>query len=158
MHKVILHIGSNVGNKLKYLAVCKRLIKEKIGRVVKSSSIFETEAWGLKNQDSFLNQAFEVSTNLGPESILEICQEIEALLSRERSVRWGPRTIDIDIIFYDNLIIEDDLLSIPHPRMHERNFVLIPLNEIAPQWEHPILNKSVHQLLEESQDKSHVSI
>jgi 2-amino-4-hydroxy-6-hydroxymethyldihydropteridine diphosphokinase len=158
MHKVILHIGSNVGNRLKYLSVCKRLIRERIGKVKNSSDIYETEAWGMKDQDSFLNQAFEVSTNKEPLQILEDIEDIESLLNRERILRWGPRTIDIDIIFYDDLVLDSELLEIPHPRMHKRNFVLIPVNEIASEWNHPVLNKSVKQLLQESQDTSYVSI
>ncbi len=158
MHKAILHVGSNIGNRVKQLSVCKKMMVERVGPVVVASRMYETEAWGLKDQDSFLNQAFEVSTCHSPERLLSTCQEIERLLNRERSVKWGPRTIDIDIIFYDDLIFESEDLSIPHPRMQDRNFVLFPLNEIASEWTHPILHKSVKQLLEESQDTSHVSI
>jgi len=158
MHTAILHIGSNVGNRLKYLSVCKTLISQRIGAIENSSSVYETEAWGLKEQEAFLNQAFEVSTSLDILDLLSICQEIENTLNRTRSIKWGPRTIDIDIIFYDDLEIDEEKIQIPHPRMHERNFVLFPLYEIVPNWHHPTLGKSVKELKNESQDTSNVSI
>lgn len=158
MHKAILHIGSNVGDRLSYLSKCRRLIASKIGKIETSSSVYETEAWGLKDQDAFLNQAFKVATTLDITDLLSMCQEIESRLNRERKIKWGPRTMDIDIIFYDDIEMDEEDLTIPHPRMHERNFVLFPLNEIVPDWQHPKLGKSVQQLINESQDPLNVSI
>ncbi|MCL4109842.1 UNVERIFIED_CONTAM: hypothetical protein GTU68_028751 [Idotea baltica] len=158
MHKAILHIGSNIESRIKNLELCAKYIGEKTGNIVKSSAIYETEAWGLKDQNSFLNQAFEIETSLDIYELLETCQEIELLLQRNREIRWGPRTIDIDIIFYDNLIINNEIIDLPHPRMHERNFVLFPLSEIIPEWHHPILNKSVIELKNNTQDESYVSL
>ncbi|WP_235295110.1 2-amino-4-hydroxy-6-hydroxymethyldihydropteridine diphosphokinase [Portibacter lacus] len=158
MHKAILHIGSNIGNRLKHLGLCKKFIEDKAGNVTKTSAIYETEAWGLKDQKSFLNQAFEIETELDIYELLSSCQEIEVLLHRKRDIRWGPRTIDIDIIFYDDLILKNEIIDLPHPRMHERNFVLFPLSEIVPEWHHPILKKSVAELKNNTQDDSYVSL
>jgi len=158
VHIAILHIGSNLGNRKAYLAKCKFLLEEKVGKISKESKFYQTEAWGLKNQDDFINQAFVVETELNLQDLLYNCQHIEALLHRKREVRWGPRTIDIDIIFYNNEVVSDGDVVVPHPRMHERNFVLHPLAEIVPEYIHPILKKSVQELKSGSKDTSYVSI
>ncbi len=151
-HKTILHIGSNEGDARANLHRCIELISSLIGKVEQISSIYRTEAWGKLDQNDFLNQAISVKTSLSLNDLLSACQKIENLLKRQRTIKWGPRTIDIDIIFYDDEIIEEEDLIVPHPRMHERNFVLVPLSEIAPQLVHPILKKSVDELKEESED------
>lgn len=146
MHKVILHIGSNEGNRNDYLQSAVELIVNHIGVINKISSIYETEPWGYIEQNNFLNQAVEVSTILTPSQIIQKIIDIEWILGRIRTFKWGPRTIDIDIIFYEESIIDSENLIIPHPRMHERNFVLQPLVEIIPDWQHPILCRSVRDL------------
>ncbi|WP_235297026.1 2-amino-4-hydroxy-6-hydroxymethyldihydropteridine diphosphokinase [Portibacter marinus] len=158
MHNAIIHIGSNLGNRKSFLSKCRFLLREKVGTILKSSSIYTTEAWGLKGQKEFLNQAFQMETELSLHELLKTCQEIENLLFRQREIPWGPRTIDIDIIFYDNEVTEDENVIIPHPRMHERNFVLHPLAEIVPEYVHPILKQSILQLKQNSKDPSYVSL
>ena len=153
MQKTILHIGSNVGDAKANLDRCVELIKERIGECMSLSSIYLTQAWGLEDQNDFLNQALEISTTLGLELVLEKCIEIEAEMGREKNVKWGPRIIDIDIIFYGEEVMESTSLTVPHPRMHNRNFVLYPLAEIIPEWKHPILGKSIAELKESSSDQ-----
>jgi len=158
VHITVIHIGSNVGKREKYLYACKVMLEETVGRITKSSMIYKTEAWGKKDQNEFLNQAFQIETQLGLEDLLAACQRIEARLERDRSIRWGPRTIDLDIIFYDRVSIDRNHLCVPHPRMHLRNFVLYPVAEIVPEYIHPVLLQTVLELKEASKDLSHVSV
>ncbi len=152
MHKTILHIGSNIGDRHTYLSFAIQRIAHRIGDITLLSKIYETEAWGGISQHPFLNQALEVETDLSADLILKKCQEIELEAERIREVKWGPRTLDIDLILYDNEIIESPELTIPHPRMQERNFVMVPVSEIAPHWIHPLLNESMEVLKEKSTD------
>ena len=152
MHNVILHIGSNEGDRKLNLELALDLIQKKIGRNLGLSGVYETEAWGFTNQNSFLNQAIIIETELSATDLLRELMLIEDELGRIRHYKWGPRIIDIDIIFYDDITLDSDILTIPHPRMQERNFVLKPLNEIIPNYKHPILNKSISELTEDSMD------
>ncbi|MFH1825672.1 MAG: 2-amino-4-hydroxy-6-hydroxymethyldihydropteridine diphosphokinase [bacterium] len=147
---VYLGLGSNVGDREEYIEQAVFLLEKypKI-EVTKRSSNYETEAEGGKAQPLFINAVVEIRTKLSPEKVLDVCNEIEVTLGREREVEWGPRTMDIDILIFDKEIISDKKLQIPHPLMHERLFVLKPLREIAPNLPHPILEKSISSLYEE---------
>jgi len=130
---VYLSLGSNMGNRQDYLTTAVRKLNELIGsRVIAVSKLYETKAWGGVIQDDFLNMVVALSTNLSPQELLQQCQQIETSLDRERTVHWGPRTMDIDILTYDEMHIDEALLKIPHPYMLERAFVIIPLADIAP--------------------------
>ncbi len=147
---VYLGLGSNVGDREEYIEQAGFLLEKNPNiQVIKRSSNYETEAEGGGDQAPFINAAVEIRTKLEPHRLLEVCQEIETVLGREREMEWGPRTIDIDILLYGNEIISDDKLQIPHPMMHERVFVLKPLKEIAPHAVHPVLEKSIESILEE---------
>lgn len=133
--KVYLSLGSNMGDRGVILAEsCRKLADHPRISICKVSSIFETKPWGFLDQDDFWNQVIELETDLEPLELLDICQEIEASLGRVRLIRWGPRTIDIDLLSYDNKEWRDERLILPHPRMEEREFVLAPLREIAPNY------------------------
>ncbi|RKD21560.1 2-amino-4-hydroxy-6-hydroxymethyldihydropteridinediphosphokinase [Caminicella sporogenes DSM 14501] len=133
MARVFLSLGSNLGNKKENLDKAIDLLKKHDNiNVIKISSYYETEPVGYTNQDYFLNIVIEIETALLPYDLFEYCSKIEQMLKRKRIIRWGPRTIDIDILLYDDLISNDEKLTIPHPRMTERAFVLVPLYEIAP--------------------------
>jgi 2-amino-4-hydroxy-6-hydroxymethyldihydropteridine diphosphokinase len=145
-----LGLGSNVGDREEFIEQAVFLLeKDKNIQVTKRSSNYETEAEGGGEQPPFMNAAVEIRTKLAPHRLLEVCQEIETALGREREVEWGPRTIDIDILLYEDEIVSDDKLQIPHPLMHERMFVLKPLKEIALHLVHPILEKSIEALFDE---------
>jgi 2-amino-4-hydroxy-6-hydroxymethyldihydropteridine diphosphokinase len=152
MNQAVLLIGGNLGDRFVYLMRCQQLISEQIGCIIAKSSIYETMAWGVTAQQDFLNQAFLVETALEPFEVLKVCQNIEETLDRIRVIRWGERTMDVDIIFYNDLIINDSELEIPHPRYHLRNFALEPLNELIKDFICPINKKSIKQLLAESLD------
>src|SRR5690606_6131161 len=124
-----------------------------VGPIVQSSSLYETAAWGKTDQPAFLNQVLEVKTVLSPEQVLQGINQIEQELGRIRHEHWGARVIDIDILFYDQLILQTQRLTIPHPQLHLRRFTLLPLSEIAPQLMHPVLNQPVTQLLQDCPDK-----
>ncbi len=141
-----LHLGSNVGDRLGNLLKAKFLINKKIGHIELLSEVYETEAWGNTDQAAFYNQAILVRTQMTPHETLDTIHEIENILGRKRSEHWGPRTIDIDILFFENEVINTQKLIVPHPRLHERNFVLVPLSDIAHDFIHPILNKSIGEL------------
>ncbi len=117
--------------------------------VTAESHVYETPPWGYEDQPAFLNMVVKAETGLGPESLLKNLKQLEVELGREQNFRWGPRLIDLDILFYDNMVIDTPPLVIPHPRLHERAFVLVPLADVAPDLIHPIFQKSVSQLLAE---------
>lgn len=158
MHKLILHLGSNVGRRRRNLEVATHLIDIKIGKIELRSSYYITEAWGVKEQADFINLALIVHTTLPVEKVLDITQQIESLLGRKRTIRWGERIIDIDILFYDDQIIKKANLIIPHPQITNRNFVLVPLNEICPEFIHPELNQTINKLLLRCKDNSRVAL
>lgn len=153
MNKIYLGLGSNIGDRTANLELAAALVKEKIGGVVKASAIYQTAAWGLENQADFYNQVLCINTKLEPLDLLEHCQWIEQKLGRIRKENWGPRRIDIDILFFNNEIIQHETLTIPHPYMQDRNFVLLPFCEIAPEWLHPVFSKTMRLLLEECSDE-----
>ena len=131
MVKAFLSLGSNMGDRLEYLSKAIDKIAEIQGcNILNKSRVYETEPWGYENQEAFLNLCISVETYLSPYELLESLQTIELELDRVRKIHWGPRTIDIDILLFDDIICEDDKLTIPHPRMSERAFVLIPLYDI----------------------------
>jgi 2-amino-4-hydroxy-6-hydroxymethyldihydropteridine diphosphokinase len=150
-----LSLGSNVGDREEYLEQAVFLLgKHPKVEVLKRSNSMETEAeveveGGKGSQPLFINCALEVKTKLSPQQLLDFCNEIEVALGREREIEWGPRTIDIDILLYNDDIVSEEKLQIPHPLMHERIFVLKPLSEIAPKLLHPILEKNISTLFEE---------
>ena len=153
MAKLYLLLGGNLGDKEKIFSEVKRLLKKKVGEITTQSDIYETEPWGFESEDMFWNQALEISTSLSPVEVLRETQQTEAELGRIRkSDRYDSRMIDIDMLFYDNQIIEFENLTIPHPRILERKFVLMPLAEIAPTFIHPIFRKTIGQLLLECTD------
>ncbi|HEY0054118.1 MAG TPA: 2-amino-4-hydroxy-6-hydroxymethyldihydropteridine diphosphokinase [Pedobacter sp.] len=152
MHEIYLLLGSNLGNSLDYLKNAAQLIERHIGNINKSSSYYQTAAWGKSNQPDFINQAISLKSSMPAMKLLNAIWSIEDNLDRKRGERWGARTIDIDIIFYGSEIINLPELIIPHKLLHERRFVLMPLNEIAPQFTHPLVGKTINQLLLELTD------
>lgn len=146
-HKVYLSLGSNMGDKREnLLEAIKRVGELENTEVVKSSTILETEPFGYIEQDNFLNACLEVKTLLTPQEFLSSILKIELDMGRVREIKWGPRVIDIDILFYDNEIIQEDNLAVPHPWICEREFVLEPLSEIAPNYVHPLERKTIMML------------
>ncbi|WP_300350434.1 2-amino-4-hydroxy-6-hydroxymethyldihydropteridine diphosphokinase [Clostridium sp.] len=149
-NEAYLSYGSNIGDKKFYIEeALKELSKEYHTKVLKTSKLKKTEPWGYTDQDEFLNGACKIKTLLNPKELMNFLLGIEKKLKRERKIKWGPRTIDLDIIFFNDLISEDEEVILPHPRMHERSFVLEPLNEIAPYKIHPLYKKRVFELLED---------
>ena len=149
-HRVYLAVGSNLGDREKYIRDgIKELEKNQAVRILKASELLSTKPYGGVEQEDFLNGALEIETLLMPSEFLEELHRIEALADRKRLVHWGPRTLDLDIIFYDDWVYADKNLMIPHVDMQNRTFVLEPLCQIAPYMVHPILHKTVRQLLEE---------
>jgi 2-amino-4-hydroxy-6-hydroxymethyldihydropteridine diphosphokinase len=161
MKSLILLLGSNLGNRAENLATALSEIEKNIGELKNKSSVHETESWGYQSENSFLNLAVEITTELDPVTVLKKNHEIERSLGRTRIETHQPvrqemytdRTIDIDIIFYADLVLKTDELVIPHPHMHERLFVLEPLCEICPEKSHPVLHKTVLQLRDLLRDK-----
>lgn len=150
IHTVYLGLGSNMGDKKAYLdTAISALEGMPLCRVCRVSDYIETEPWGYQEQDRFLNAVAEIETLLEPEALLEKLQEIERGAGRERKMRWGPRTLDIDILFYDELCYESERLIIPHPQITNRDFVLRPMNQLAPFLVHPALKKSIRRILQE---------
>jgi len=155
--KVYLGIGTNLGDRGKNLKEALSLINEHIGRVRTVSSVYETEPWGFTSENDFLNIALEVSTKLKPSGLLGRILMIEAQMGRLRAEqKYSSRLIDIDILFYGDKTLQAKTLVIPHPKIHERRFVLVPLSEIAGDFIHPDFNKPVKELLKECSDKSAV--
>lgn len=152
MNKVYLLIGGNMGNRIEHLQMAVDHIGQRVGQVTQVSALYETAAWGKTDQPSFLNQALLVQTLLEPLPLLKKLLSIELEMGRERLEKNGPRTIDIDIIFYNDAIINEPGLLVPHPAMAQRRFVLAPLAEIAPDLHHPQLKQTMRELLEACTD------
>lgn len=153
----VLSLGSNIGDRLNYLNLSKRAIYNLIGPIQLSSNIYETEPWGIDNQDSYLNQVISVLTILTPNELLENIHQIEKDFGRIREIHYGPRTIDIDILYYGKRIINNENLIIPHPHIQKRRFILVPLSEIFPQMHHPLLKKTNQKLLDDVKDDGKVT-
>lgn len=149
MHTAYVAFGSNIGEKKSYIKRALEKIEERKMKIIKVSPIYETEPYGVLDQDSFLNGVVKIETNLTPEDLIGELLHIEKQLDRVRERRWGPRTIDLDIIFYDDLIINEKDLVIPHKDMENREFVLKPLCNIDENFIHPVLKKSIKQLYDE---------
>ncbi len=159
MHSAFLLLGTNLGDKPANLRKAREVISKRIGNVLKSSSVYETAPWGMESMESFLNQVIEVETGLGPLELMKALLEAERGLGRERvSGKVTERIIDLDILFYDDLILEGPDLVIPHPRLHLRRFTMVPLAEIAPLLKHPVLGKKAGTLLAECEDKLAVNL
>jgi len=146
MPTVCIGIGSNLGNREENCEKAIKLLEANDIKVTKRSSMTETEPWGVKDQPKFINMAVEIETDLDPDEILSHLKKIESEIGRIPAERWGPRKIDLDILFYDDLILNKPGLEIPHPLIAEREFVLKPLSEIAPEKIHPVLQKKIKDL------------
>jgi 2-amino-4-hydroxy-6-hydroxymethyldihydropteridine diphosphokinase len=145
-HLAYLALGSNVGNRAANLKAAIGALPPQM-EVKAKSRVYETPPWGYVNQDKFLNQVLKVQTYLKPEQLLKHLKRLELALGRETTFQNGPRLIDIDILFYDDLVFESSTVTIPHPRLHERGFVLMPLMDIAPDLVHPVKKQSIRQLI-----------
>ena len=153
---IYLLLGSNLADKRVNIKRAIDLIELMIGNITLKSSLYETEPWGIKDQDTYLNQVVKVESQCSPKSLLGKCNEIENTLGRRRAVKWGERIIDVDILYYDDLVIMDKELIIPHPEIQNRRFTLELLVELAPDLIHPILQKDQKQLLLNCKDPSWV--
>ncbi|CAG0985862.1 MAG: 2-amino-4-hydroxy-6-hydroxymethyldihydropteridine diphosphokinase [Bacteroidetes bacterium] len=149
-----IQLGSNLGNRLDFITLAKEEIEKAGIKIIQSSSVYETEAWGETQQAPFLNSVIKTECIFSPFDLLKKLLEIEILFGRNRNIenKWMERVLDLDILFYNNAIIKDKKLMIPHPHLQNRKFVLIPLNEIVPNHVHPLLGKKISQLLSECPD------
>lgn len=163
MARVALLLGGNQGDVKRTLQTAQQLINARVGAVLRCSHRYESEAWGFSAPERFSNQALEVSTDLTPHEVLDICQDIERELGRNRAAEavakassgmaYTSRPIDIDVIFYDDLVLDDERLTIPHPLLAEREFALVPLSEIMRQRRHPVSGLTVGELLEKLRNR-----
>ena len=152
MHTAYLLIGGNLGNRSENLDQAIELIEKTCGSIVSKSSIYETAAWGLTEQPDFLNQVLVLQTKLEPENLMKQLLFIEEAMGRIRSIKMGPRTIDLDILLMEGIIVTTELLTLPHPALPKRRFALLPLSEVAPELIHPVEKKAISHLLKDCTD------
>lgn len=157
MKKVFLCLGSNLGDRAENLKQAELRIAEHVGSIVTVSSVYETEPWGFESENKFLNKVLCIKTDLSPSGLLGRILMIESQLGRVRyETQYKSRNIDIDILLFNRDIVKEQALEIPHPRMHERRFALVPMVEIAPHFIHPVLKKTMQSILKSCPDKSSV--
>ncbi|WP_210465461.1 2-amino-4-hydroxy-6-hydroxymethyldihydropteridine diphosphokinase [Rufibacter roseolus] len=156
MTPLFLLLGSNLGDRVFYLSEATNRLAALFGKTVQKSKLYETAAWGLEDQPSFLNQVLVFHTGFSPKVVLALTQRIEQELGRIRKERWGARVIDIDILFYGQNVVNTPELHLPHPQLHLRRFTLAPLAEVAPDFVHPVLQKTIKNLLAECPDELEV--
>jgi 2-amino-4-hydroxy-6-hydroxymethyldihydropteridine diphosphokinase len=149
---VVLLLGSNMGDSIVCLNTAIHYIENRISPIIMTSSLYKTAAWGKTNQADFYNQVVAIKSSFTPDEILTITLDIEKQMGRERIEKWAERVIDIDILFYGDDIIDNPNLKVPHPYLHVRRFTLVPLQEILPQFIHPIFNKTIDKLLDNCSD------
>lgn len=155
---VFLLMGSNLGIPNENLKAASKKIEDQIGKIVAYSSVYETSAWGKTDQPNYLNQALQIETELTPQQVLQEIHAIEMAMGRLRIEKWEARLIDIDIIYFDDRIIQSENLIVPHPLLAQRRFALVPLVEISDQFVHPVFRKTNQQLLEECSDPLEVNL
>lgn len=153
MNKCWLLMGGNMGDRVAFINSAQNQINNQIGKVISESKLYESEAWGLENQQNFLNKVIIVESDLSAIDILNKCLEIEVSLGRERLEKWAERKIDIDILYFAEETVNESHLTIPHPEIQNRRFVLVPLCEISPDYIHPIFNQDNSNLLEKCKDE-----
>jgi len=156
--EIYVGIGSNLGDRLANIRKAIELMKEAEIEIIGGASIYEAEPFGYKEQGWFLNSVVKARTELSPGRLWKKLERIEKSMGREREIKWGPRIIDLDILFYGNKILNGRQLQIPHPELHKRRFVLVPLAEIAPRLVHPVFKKTVLELLRDLEDNSQVQL
>ena len=157
MHQVFLGIGGNIGNKQLNFEKIHILAGKELGRIVGMSSIYESPPWGFLAEEDFWNQVLHIETQLEPAELIEKINELEQLFGRKRDAEfYTSREMDIDVLYFDDLVVITEKLVIPHPRIAQRMFVLVPLAEIAPSFVHPVLNLTNRQLLEQCSDDSSI--
>jgi 2-amino-4-hydroxy-6-hydroxymethyldihydropteridine diphosphokinase len=149
MAKAFIGIGSNLGNRVEHCDNAIKLLETGGISVLKRSVMIETKPWGVTDQPEFINMVIEIETDLPPDALLALLKKTERAVGRTETVRWGPRVIDLDILLYGDSVLKTPQLEIPHPRISEREFVLRPLAEIAPDTIHPVMKKSIRTLLKE---------
>ncbi|MFT4663508.1 MAG: 2-amino-4-hydroxy-6-hydroxymethyldihydropteridine diphosphokinase [Polaribacter sp.] len=157
-HQVYLHLGSNIGNRLGMLQKAEEMIVEQIGPIQRKSPYYETAAWGKTDQPDFINYAILVETELSAEETLEEIHKIESSCGRERLEKWTARVLDIDIVFFGNEVMDTKKLVVPHPHMQDRNFVLIPMMDIAEDFVHPVSGLRMDELYDQSGDELEVML
>ena len=153
MNKIYLLLGSNIGDSQLQLSVAIKHIEQKIGATIRQSKLYSTAAWGNTRQPDFLNQVIVVKTALTPIETMQTILVIEKEMGRVRTLKNAPRIIDIDILFFNKMVMDEPMLTLPHPEIQNRRFVLIPLNELTPNLNHPVLGLSVHELLKLCPDR-----
>nr|WP_245533979.1 2-amino-4-hydroxy-6-hydroxymethyldihydropteridine diphosphokinase [Effusibacillus pohliae] len=156
MHEAFLGLGSNLGDRERYLADAICSLQQKGIRMLAQSPVYETKAVGYVDQPDFLNMVVRVQTELPPHELLRLMLAVERQCGRRRDVKWGPRTLDLDLLFYDNLVLDGCDLAVPHPRLEERAFVLLPLCDLAPDWVHPVSGLTVREMAEQVPGKGGV--
>jgi len=154
MNGIYLLLGSNIEDRLKSLNTAVDMLQASGALVQNHSAIYETAPWGKLEQNWFLNVGLQVKTSMEPYDLLRACQQVEQKMGRERKLKWGPRIIDIDILYYENQIIDSDSLIVPHPGIPDRKFTLILLNDLAPDALHPTLKLSQSELMKYCEDQS----
>jgi 2-amino-4-hydroxy-6-hydroxymethyldihydropteridine diphosphokinase len=153
-----LIIGSNLGDRQEQLSMAKKMIRNEVGPINRESQIYETQPWGFEDQPWFLNQALEVTTSKTPAEVLKLIKQIEVKTGRTPGEKWHARHIDIDILLCGDMVLNTPELVLPHPLLHTRNFVLVPLMEVAPEVLHPVLGKTIEELYLDNRDTGEVYI
>lgn len=158
LYRVILLLGSNIGEREAQIAKALVLLERKVGKIILQSSMYETDAWGKTDQPLFLNLCVDIETKLSPQDVLAKNLWIEADMGRVRDKKWGARVIDIDILFYGNEIVEEHNLKIPHPEFERRKFAIVPLMEIHPGFIHPVSSKTIQEVYINCKDSLNVRL